>query len=238
MKAVVSSELFTSALKATMAHTLTGNDAGYLATVDIQVDEYFELVATASAGMTTGMAKIPLNEFDGDLTRFAIEKHDASTICAMFTDRHKDLEIEVSWSLLPALDESSKPETIYKMHIRELGALFGGRQLFITMPDHNNRDVAGLWHPIAVALSRQSKPLPVTMFSPRDIARFKAASAAYGGELRIESADGFGSLIIHCGEYFIGFLHADARTDDLFTARRANWKQRIPMKLAAVKDHA
>jgi hypothetical protein len=236
MKIVVSSELFTSALKATAAHTLRGQDAGYLSTVDLQVNEYLELVATASAGMTTGMAKIPLNEFDGDMTRFAVEKTDIATICSMFTDRHKDLEIEVTWSHIPAQEKDAKPETIYQMHIRELGALFGGRQLRLTMPDHNNRDVAGLWHPIAVALSRKSKPIPITMFSPSDMARFKAATSAYGGELRFEPADGFGSLIVHCGAYFVGFLHADARVDDVFNSRRSEWQRRIPMKLAAVKD--
>jgi hypothetical protein len=236
VKVIVASELFTNALKACAAHTYRGQDAGYLSTVDLQVNEYLELVATASSGSTTGVAKVPLNEFDGDMTRFAIEKADIGTICSMFTDRHKELEITVSYSVIPAQEKDAKPETIYQMHIRELGALFGGRQLRITMPDHNNRDVAGLWHPIAVALSRRAKPIPITMFHPSDMARFKAAASAYGGELRFEPADGFGSLVIHCGAYFVGFLHADARVDDLFTTRRQEWQERIPMKLQAVKD--
>ncbi|POH58897.1 hypothetical protein [Arthrobacter glacialis] len=237
MKITVPADAFTNALAACAAHTFQGKDAGYLATVDLQMNEDLELVATASGGSTTGVARIPLVELDGEMSRVALSKQDIGTIRSLFSNKFKQLEVTVRTSVVPPASPDDKPEVIHQMEIRELGSLFGGRQLKLTMPDHGNRDVPGLWHPIASALRRRNMPsLPVTLFHPKDMNSFRAASVAYSEELRIEPADNFGSLIVHCGHYFIGFLHANAQITDSFTRSRDQWANRLPMKLAAVRD--
>lgn len=237
MNITVPAGLFTSALAACAAHTFQGKDAGYLATVDLQMTDDLNLAATASGGRTTGVAIIPLIETDGEMSRVALSMQDVSTIRSLFKDPLRQLEVIVRSQTVPPANPDDKPQIINQMDIRELGGLFGGRQLKLTMPDHGNRDVAGLWHPIATALKRRTMSnLPITLFSPKDMARFRAASTAYGEELRIEPADGFGSLIVHCSHYFVGFMSANAQLTDLFTKSREQWRDRLPMKLNIVKD--
>lgn len=236
MKITVSAEDLRNALAACAAHTFQGQDAGYLATVDLQMNEHLELVATASGGSTTGVARIPLVELDGTMGRIALSKQDISTIRSLFTDKFKLLELEVRTSTVPPESPDDKPERIHQMEIRELGSLFGGRLVKLTMPDHGNRDIAGLWHPIAAGLKRRvQQNFPTTLFNPANMAKFRAASMAYSEELRVEPADSFGNLIIHCGPHFVGYLHADAMTGDAFNSNRSKWAERLPMKLAAVK---
>ncbi|WP_343317750.1 hypothetical protein AAFM46_10900 [Arthrobacter sp. TMP15] len=237
MKITVPADALTNALAACAAHTFQGQDAGYLATVDLQMSEHLELVATASGGMTTGVARIPLVELDGTMGRVSLSKQDISTIRSLFSDKFKQLEITVRTSTVPPESPDDKPERIHQMEIRELGSLFGGRSVKLTMPDHGNRDIPGLWHPIAAALKRRVAPnVPITLFHPANMAKFRAASMAYSEELRIEPADNYGNLIIHCGPHFVGYLHADAQVSETFTANRTAWADRLPMKLAAVKD--
>lgn len=237
MQITVPADNFTNALAACAAHTFQGKDAGYLATVDLQMNDSLELLATASGGMTTGVARIPLVELDGTMGRIALSKQDIGTIRSMFSDPFKQLEITVRTSVVPASSPDDKPEQIHQLEIRELGSLFGGRSLKLTLPDHGNRDIPGLWHPIAAALRRRSSPsIPVTLFHPKNMQAFRAASMAYDEELRIEPADSFGSLIVHCGLHFVGFLHARAGADDIFNNNRNQWADKLPMKLAAVKD--
>ncbi|ALV45813.1 hypothetical protein MB46_10310 [Arthrobacter alpinus] len=237
MQITVPADNFTNALAACAAHTFQGKDAGYLATVDLQMNESLELLATASGGSTTAVARIPLVELDGTMGRIALSKQDIGTIRSMFNDPFKQLEVTVRTSVVPPAAPDDKPERVHQLEIRELGSLFGGRSLKLTLADHGNRDVPGLWHPIAAALRRRSAPsIPVTLFNPKNMLAFRSASMAYGEELRIELADNFGSLIVHCGPYFVGFLHARAGANDIFTKNRAEWGDRLPMKLAAVKD--
>lgn len=237
MKITVPADALTNALAACAAHTFQGKDAGYLATVDLQMNDSLELVATASGGMTTGVAMIPLVETDGTMGRVALSKQDIGTIRSLFNDPFKQLEVIVRTSVVPPSTPDDKPERIHQLEIRELGSLFGGRSLKLTLPDHGNRDIPGLWHPIAAALRRPIRAgLPGTLFHPKNMNAFRAASLAYDQELRIEAADNFGSLIIHCGREFVGFLNARAGVDELFTSNRNQWADRLPMKLAAVKD--
>lgn len=237
MKITVPADNFTNALAACAAHTYQGKDAGYLATVDLQMNDSLELLATASGGSTTGVARIPLIELDGTMGRIALSKQDIGTIKSLFSNPLKQLEVTVRTSMVPPTSPDDKPEQINQLEIRELGSLFGGRSLKLTLPDHGNRDIPGLWHPIAAALRRRASPsIPVTLFHPKNMQAFRAASFAYGDELRIEPADNIGSLIVHCGSYFVGFLHATAGVDDIFTNNRTQWADRLPMKLSAVKD--
>ena len=237
MQITVPADSFTNALAACAAHTYQGKDAGYLATVDLQMNDSLELLATASGGMTTGVARIPLVELDGTMGRIALSKQDISTIRSMFCDPFKQLEVTVRTSVVPPSSPDDKPEQVHQLEIRELGSLFGGRSLKLTLTDHGNRDIPGLWHPIAAALRRRTPPaIPLTLFHPKNMQAFRAASMAYDEELRIEPADAFGSLIVHCGPLFVGFLHARAGANDIFTSTRTQWADRLPMKLAAVKD--
>lgn len=239
MQITVPADLFTAALSACVAHTFQGKDAGYLATVDLQLNDSLELVDTASGGSTTGVARIPLVELDGVMGRIALSKQDIGTIRSMFTDPFKQLEVTVRSSTAPSVTPDDKPEVIHQLEIRELGSLFGGRSLKLTLPDHGNRDIPGLWHPIAAALRRRSPvPIPATLFHPKAMNYFRAASFAYEEELRIEPADNSGALIVHCGPHFIGFLSASSAMSDLFAASRGEWAERLPLKLAAVKERA
>lgn|GEM_PF-4033769 len=237
MKVTVPADLFTAALAACAAHTFQGKDAGYLATVDLQTNEDLELVATASGGMTTGVARVPLVEFDGTMSRVALSKQDITTIRSLFCEPLKQLEVVVRSQTVAPASPDDKPEVIHQMEIRELGSLFGGRSLKLTMPDHGNRDIPKLWHPIAAALRRRSMPsIPVTLFHPKNMAAFRASSLAYGEELRIEPAGPDGSLVVHCGHWFVGLLVAQAGAPETFTASRGEWGERLPMKFAVVKD--
>lgn len=237
MNITVPAGLFTSALAAAAAHTFQGKDAGYLATVDLQMTDDLNLVATASGGSTTGVALVPLVETDGDMSRVALSKQDISTIRSLFNNPLKQLDVTVRSKTVSPDNPDDKPEIIHQMDIRELGGLFGGQQLKLTMPDHGHRDVAGLWHPISTALNRRTMSnLPVTLFHPKDMARFRAAATAYGEELRIEPADSFGSLLVHCSHYFVGFMAANAQITDMFTKSRTQWSERLPMKINLVRD--
>ncbi len=234
MKITVEAEQFTNALAACAAHATKGKDDGHTRTVDMQLIDETGLIVTGSGGGTTGVARVPLNDFSGELGHFALDRADVATITGLFNDPYKQLELTVTASVHQPADVDDKPETVHQVQIRELGTLFGGKQLKLTVPDYTDRDVGALWHHISAALRRPTTKLERTTFSPKDMTLFRAASAAYGEDLTIETADGFGSLIVHCGQLFIGFLHADLRAPEQFTAGRDSWSRILPMNLNVV----
>ncbi|MBM6622650.1 hypothetical protein JTF08_13625 [Micrococcaceae bacterium RIT802] len=234
MKFVVNAEDMSSALRAVVAHATTKADDGYMRTVDLQITEAGQMLVTASNGSTSGVARVRLVDFAGELGRFALDRDDVDLVRSTFGDGRVDLEISVTESRMEQTHPDEKPEVVHSVQVRELGAMFGGRSLRISTADQSKRDVAGLWHAIAAGLARKLPPLGSTAFHPADMAKFRNASLAYGEDLRIVPADGFGSLLVHCGRDFVGFMNADARAGEEFDETREAWRDALPLKLAKV----
>jgi hypothetical protein len=230
MKIRIESDQLSAALAATVAHATSGKDDDYMRSVDVQIiDDH--LILSASNGGTTGVARAVLMETSGELSRFALDRDDVATVRGLFSGKNKDLEVTVNAMMSTPSSPDDKPEVVHQVQIRELGALFGGREIRLTTPDYSKRDVEGLWHTIASGLRRKAPQLPRTAVEPKDVGLFRAASAAYGEPLSIEPADGFGSLLVQCGQNFIGFLHADARDNPALTHARDSWRNTLPLKM-------
>lgn len=230
MKIRIESEQLLAALAATVAHTTNGKDDNYMRTVDVQIIDD-NLMLTASNGGTTGVARAVLMDTSGELSRFALDREDVATVRGLFAGGIKDLEVTVNVMTSTPVSKSDKPVDVHQVQIRELGALFGGREIRLTVPDYSIRDVEGLWHTIAAGLRKKAPALPRTSLSPKDFALFRAASSAYKEPLSIEPADGFGSLIVQCGSDFIGFCNADARDNPALTSARDSWRNTLPLKM-------
>jgi hypothetical protein len=230
MKVTIESDQLLAALAATVAHTTSGKDDDYLRTVDVQIiDDH--LMLTASNGGTTGVARAALMDTTGELSRFALDRDDVATVRSLFAGTVKDLEVTINVMTSTPMSPGDKPELINQVQIRELGALFGGREIRLSTPDHSKRDVEGIWHAIAAGLRKRAPALPRTSLEAKDFALFRAASAAYKEPLSVEPADGFGSLIVQCGRDFIGFCNADARDNPALTSARDSWRNTLPLKM-------
>lgn len=230
MKITIESGQLLAALAATVAHTTSGKDDDYLRTVDVQIIDD-QLMLTASNGGTTGVARAALMDTTGELSRFALDRDDVATVRSLFSGTAKDLEVTVNVMTSTPISPDDKPEVIHQVQIRELGALFGGREIRLSTPDQSRRDVEGIWHAIAAGLRKRAPALPRTSLEPKDFALFRAAASAYKEPLSVELADGFGSLIVQCGRDFIGFCNADARDNPALTSARDSWRNTLPLKM-------
>lgn len=70
------------------------------------------------------------------------------------------------------------------------------------------------------------------------IARFKAASSAYGNALEIEAHSGAKALLVRCGESFLGLMmprNLTANERDRMSEWSTGWDQRLPQTAAAAR---
>lgn len=230
MKITIESGELLAALAAVVAHATSGKDDDYMRTVDVQIiDDH--LMVTASNGGTTGVARAALMETSGELSRFALDRDDVATIRSLFAGTVRDLELTVTTQSSASSLPGGDPDVVHQVQIRELGSLFGGREIRLSTPDQSKRDIEAVWHAIAAGLRKRAPALPRTSLEAKDFALFRAASAAYKQPLSVEPADGFGSLIVQCGHNFIGFCNAVARDNPLLKVARDSWRDTLPLKM-------
>lgn len=235
MKFVLSCADLRAALLAVKAHTSTDKDDLIGRSLVLTVNEAGHLLVTASDGLTSGMARVPLvqDEWAGELGTLTIDRDQAAQIAGMFTSKTAELEVTVSSTATAPERTGDKPGVINTVTIRQLGQLFGGDQLRFSVP-FQKRDVAGLWHEVGSALRRRPAAIPVTLVSPKRLAAYRAAASAYDEALQLSVASEGGSLLVQCGPDFIGYCHAGLPFAAESVAKERNaWVSELPLKMEA-----
>ena len=245
MSFTVNGEYLIKALTAVSAHAYKNNDVPSMSTLLFNVNESDELLITASNGSTTGVAFVSLWDSDGTLDAFAVSLADVSAILKVFPTVKEEMSIR--FELGAAADMSNvfrrDDDTVNlrasKIRITDVSGMIEGKSLTIKQAWISDRDVEQLWHHIAIRTRRLNTVPRRTAVSSGNVALFKAAATAYKEPLVFEMGDAHGTLIVRCGEHFIGLLthtHLDEDVTALYDKFRTEWKERLPARLAAVKD--
>lgn len=235
MKFIVVNEDLRAALLAVRAHASTAKDDLRARALDLSVNAEGHLLVTASTGLNSGIARVHIvqDEWSGELGRFTIDRDHAGQIAGMFKEKDVELEITVTTVQQTAEQPDDKPTIINTVKIRQLGQLFGGDQMTISIVQQDV-DVATIWHEVGSALRRRPSAVPITRVDAKRISYFRAATAAYEEPLQLSVADSGGALIVQCGDDFIGHLHAWAPSgDERVTHTRNSWSSELPLKLEA-----
>ncbi|GAA3405007.1 hypothetical protein [Pseudarthrobacter polychromogenes] len=249
MSFTVNGEYLAKALQAVAAHAYKSDDVPHLSTLLFNVNESEELLITASNGSTTGVAFVDLWDSDGTLDAFAISLKDVGAILKVFPGKVAGVdEVSIRFeteaatdfsNIISRDDEAARAVRASKIRITDVSGMIPGKSLTLKQAWIGDRDVEQLWHHIAVRTRRLGTVPRRTAVSSQNVALFKTAAAVYKEPLIFEMGDSTGTLIVRCGEHFIGLLtptHLDDDVTALYDKFRSEWKDRLPARLAAVQD--
>lgn len=210
-------------LKAVLPHHDPG-DFPPLHRIHVEVDDV-NVTLSATNRYTAGIALVSVEDPSGDQHTFDLSPKDVRDVLSQFHGK-------------PGKDEDDPGELLRidldSKHVRftDCSGLFDGKALrLLRYADETNfpkvgKLVAGmLARPVT---TEAAKRLSV---QGRYVALFKAAAEAYGESLVLEPTGANGSLVVSCGESFIGAL-MPVRHDEVGTAKldewRAAWVRRLP----------
>ncbi|RYZ32431.1 MAG: hypothetical protein EOP01_01145 [Propionibacteriaceae bacterium] len=108
--------------------------------------------------------------------------------------------------------------------VTDTGGLFEGKQLVLPrLPMHENYPSIGKL--MRVALTREAAgDAPTVWTNPRLLSLFRAAGAAYSSPLILEASGETTTLVVRCGESFLGIL-MPVRPGEDEAARAAQWRR-------------
>lgn len=213
-----------AALKSVLPHHDPG-DFPPLHRVHCELDKV-NLTLSATNRYTAGIALVSVEDPSGETLSFDLSPKDVRDVLSQFQGKPGKDEDDPGEMLRIDLDDKHARFT-------DCSGLFDGKSLrLLRYPDETNfpkvgRLVAGmLARPVT---AEAAKRLSV---QGKYVALFKAAAAAYAEPLVIEPTGANGSLVVSCGESFIGAL-MPVRHDEVGTARldewRAAWVRRLPV---------
>ncbi|MFJ2318394.1 hypothetical protein ACIOTN_17030 [Glutamicibacter sp. NPDC087661] len=235
---------FRSALASTKTHVSNDKDDLVGRSIDCTIRPNRELLVTATNGLTVGVARVPIEEesFYVELGQFSMTPETAGTIIDMFAPGKEDwnVQLEVIVTFTTEQQPGEEDITVSTIKVRRLGQLFGGDQLTVTTPVQTNKDLTRIWASLGRAAQRNRAMLPPTRFDLKRITAFRAAQTTYGEPLTVCAlTNGFGSLLVLCGHYFIGMLRADRveledQDKDNYDGIKEHWAKELPSLFAAV----
>ncbi|MGP5391513.1 hypothetical protein [Glutamicibacter arilaitensis] len=236
---------FRSALASTKTHVSNDKDDLVGRSIDCTIRPNRELLVTATNGMTAAIARVPIDEgsFLGELGQFTMTPEIAGTIIDMFAPGKEDWNVRLEVTVTFTKEQRPKPEediTVATIKVRRLGQLFGGDQLTVTTPVQSNKHLPRLWATIGRGAQRNRAMLPPTRFDLKRISAFRAAQTTYGDPLTVCAlTDNAGSLLVLCGHYFIGMVHADRvelenKDKDNYENLKEHWAIELPTPFAVV----
>jgi len=242
MKFVVDMHYFRAALAAVKTHASKDKADTVGNSLTLSLRPNGDLLVFAENGMTTGMARVEVDQddWDGELGEFSLTPDIASTIIAAFTPSKTDWEVrlEVSVTFTVERKPEEKDIQIAIITIRRLGQLFGGDTYRVSTPVQDRQDLQKSWNTLASYVQAKSSKLPPINFDSKTLGAFKAAETVYGVGCVLASAGG-GRILVLVGSRFIGLMHVsklelDNEADKNFKATKRAWIDHVPMHLAIV----
>ena len=244
MQFIVPMDLFRSALASTKTHASTSKDDEIGRSLDISVLGSGEVLVTASDGLTIGIARVPVdtNDWLGELGRFSLTPEIAANVINMFSPGKDDYQVRLEITATFTTEQRPGEEdiTVATINFRRLGQLFGGDALRVTTPVQIRKDIDVIWQRVAMSARKTSMKLPPTKFDLKRLGAFKAAQTTYGQQLAVAAAvANGGSVLITCGEYFIGFMYAepvdtDIESTNAYQANKDHWVAELPARMSTV----
>lgn len=215
--------------KDTVGHSLT-----------LSLRENGDLLVLAQSGLTTGMARVAVDQddWDGELGEFSLTPDIASTIIAAFTPTKTDWEVQLEITVTFTVER--KPEEkdirIATVNIRRLGQLFGGDSYRVSTPVQERENLQRTWNLLAGYVQSKVSKLPPIEFDSKILGAFKSAEKVYGVGCLFASA-GSGQILVMVGSRFIGLMYVsklelDNTADKNFRNVKRAWIEHLPMHLA------
>ena len=215
-------EDFRQALQSVAVHASSHASEEALHRVRCTVDTQ-NLTVTATNRYTAGMAIASIEDnHDGELSAFDLSPTDVKEILALFRGRKSSGE-ELGDTVRLDVD-------LEHFVITDTGGLFEGKSLTLPRQPHHGHfpDV-----PMLVSRTLGAEPGRAGRLVTNGVlvALFATAARAYGEQLVLEPTGDTSTLVVGCGESFLGLL-MPVRPDDEQVARldewRRGWLQRLP----------
>jgi hypothetical protein len=211
----LSTEDFRDALRSVAVHASPDKDDGTLHRIRCTVDPE-NLTVTATNRYTAGMAIASIEDnHDGELGAFDLSPTDVKEILALFRGR-RGSEDDVGDTVRLDVD-------VEHLTITDTGGLFEGKSL--TLPRQpQSPSFPPVPMVVARTLSRRPSKTPRLIANGVLVSLFATAARVYGRELTFEPTGTSSTLVISCGESFLGLL-MPIRLDEEKTAKLDDWRQ-------------
>ena len=215
-------EDFRQALQSVAVHASPHTDDEVLHRIRCTIDDQ-NLTASATNRYTAGLAIASVEgNHDGEIGAFDLSPTDVREILQLLKARRSAGE-ELGDTIRLDL-------TLEHLTITDTGGLFEGKSLTLPRQPHHGHfpDLPML---IARTLGRPASAAPRLVANGVLVALFATAARAYGRELTLEPTGTTSTMVIGCGESFLGVLMPlrmpDEETDKLDEYRKA-WLRRLP----------
>jgi hypothetical protein len=213
---------FRSALRSVAVHASPDKDDGAIHRIRCAVG-LENLTVTATNRFTAGMAIASIEDnHDGEITEFDLSPTDVKEILALFPGRRAN-DDDVGDTVRIDVD-------VEHFTITDTGGLFEGKSL--TLPRQpQSPGFPDIPMVVSRTLARRPSKAPRLIANGVLVALFSIAARAYGRELTFEPTGTSSTLVIACGESFLGLL-MPMRIDDGKAAQlddwREGWLRRLP----------
>lgn len=207
-----------AALKAVAPHISPDPESPDLHRIRFEIGAE-NLSVSATSGYTIGHAIVSiLDHHDGEPGAFDVSPNDGKEILALFRGSKDAMDLRLQ------IEVTSK-HTI----VTDVSGLFSGKQL--RLPRYPTTEkFPHVQQLIRDSIVRGRKPVERLHTTPDLVALFVTSAKAYGHALVIDPAGRKGTLLITCGESFIGLLAARVPDDDTLAKLHdwhMSWLQRI-----------
>lgn len=202
-----------------------------------------ELILTTVGAAGTAVAVLPLVDWDGELTDFAIHTSDVPTLITTFRrpDRAVDVTIRHHSYTVPAMREGQAEQHMRNtlIALTETGQLFGAATITLAGCDAREIDVANAWASLAI---ETAGPFQTSTAIPgRICALTSAAEKAYGGDTRY-AVSGSRQVVATVGDAFLAGMWVQRFTDDgsdrdFHERTRSTWRTTMDRLTSQAPNH-
>lgn len=226
MKFTVETDDMRSALRSVSPHVSRVKDDTLYHRLRVDVDPE-NVTVTATNRATAAMAIASLwDSDDGEAGRFDLHPRDVKELLTLFRTARKTDDDQDSTMQFEVRDEY--------LVVTDISGLFPGKSLSVLRHpvDDQFPDVRGLV--AKLMLVGAGANVDTLTVSGAELALFSQASGVYGQPLIVDApASGRGSMLVSCGESFLGLLpqkRVDKETDAQARSWRDGWARRLTME--------
>ena len=237
----ISSDAFRPALNAVLpfAPAATGDLPEDIEYVLMNTTPQGELLLTARSPGAQAFAVVPLEDFDGEMTDFAIHRDDARALLAQFRRSEQTLNITVQHQeyRIPPMrpDQPTQINRNTSIDGAEAGILFGSISASFVGVDARHIDLAALWL-AASTYTGVSLSTPGGEFAidSKRLGLLSKAERAYQGSTALALA-GDETLVATVGPSFLALF--PAWSEATAEAWRRTWEGKLHGAYAAAPEH-
>ncbi|WP_176337545.1 DNA translocase FtsK [Kocuria salina] len=235
------------AIKAVAPHVPRDKDNDAVSCMHFHVTSSAELLISGSGGGTGATASVPLyaDDWDGELTDFALFKDDAAQIPAVLAAREETVvEITVTHQVTklppefhPKTGEQlpAKEERRTEVEFVEADKMFGGRRVRMAGLDARDYGPERMWSKLRASVLAPSSPAELST-DPDLLGRFRAATKLYKDDAEFRVAGGT-DIYIQVGRHFMGYCSGWPTETPAEGLAYAHWHPRLDAALDGRQEH-